>query len=57
MAVTGETINTGPKTKEQGPKDRGGGRNSVALTCTFYDRTATCVDVLSSNVQPHSCES
>ena len=54
MAVTGETINTGPKTKDQGPKDRGGGRNSVALR--FYDITATCVDVLNSNIQLYSCE-
>ena len=33
--------------KHQGSKDRGVGRNCVALS--FYDRTATCVNILSSN--------
>ena len=61
------TINTGPGTRgpgTQGPEDprtrgpgtRGPGtQRSSSVALSFYDRNATCVNVLSSNVRLYRC--
>ena len=45
----GVTINTGPGTR--GP----GTQRSSSVALSFYDRNATCVNVLSSNVRLYRC--
>ena len=58
MFYFGETINTGLGTEDQGPKDqepKDQGPNNLALS--FYDRNATCVNVLSSNIWLYRCGS
>ena len=48
------TINTGPGTR--GPGTRGPGtQRSSSVALSFYDRNATCVNVLSSNVRLYRC--
>ena len=61
------TINTGPGTRgpgTQGPEDRApedprtrgpGTQRSSSVALSFYDRNATCVNVLSSNVRLYRC--